>query len=367
MSQPVPADDLPANLVPVNDMPGGRYIVEPNTEQRRMGLRKNRYKDENLAGNVGRGMLTFGEDIGREATAAAADYGLPPAAANAIGFAADVGTNFLPVMPAGNAAKVAAPALASAAKSSMQSAVKPTLEQLRSGKAAKAIDTMLAEGISPNAAGVAKLRGSIDDLNREILQAVQNSPAVVDKVQAARHVQDTLKKFTNQVNPESDIAAIRSAWNEFLNHPLLSGSQTMPVAKAQELKQGTYRALADKYGEQGSAATEAQKAIARGLKDEIAAAVPGVANLNKKESELLTALEVAERRALMEGNKNYGGIAWLSHSPATWAAFMADKSAAFKAAVAHMLHRGQEAIPAAAAEGATGTAMAVNASNERGQ
>lgn len=331
-----------------------------------MGLRKNRYKDEDLGTRVGKGFLSFPEDFGRETVQAAHEWGASPAVANVAGFTADMGANFIPVIPGGQvAAKVAAPALTSLAKASMQSAVKPTLEQLRSGKAAKAIDTMLEEGISPNASGVAKLRGKVDDLNREILQSIQNSPAVVDKVQAARHLQDTLKKFTNQVNPEADMSAIRSSWEEFLNHPLLAGKDTMPVKTAQELKQGTYRALSDKYGEMGSAATEAQKAIARGLKDEVASAVPGVANLNKRESELLNALEVGERRALLEGNKNFGGLAWLSHSPATWAAFMADKSAAFKAAIAHILYRGKESIPAAAAEGAVGTAMTVNAATPK--
>src|SRR5206468_3026519 len=111
---------------------------------------------------------------------------------------------------------------------------------------------------------------------------------------------------------------------------------------AQELKQGTYRILASKYGEQGSAATEAQKALARGLKEGISEKVPAVAGLNAEESKLINALEVAERRALMDGNKNFGGLAWLAHSPATWAAFMADKSALFKSLVARMMHSGSE-------------------------
>ena len=108
--------------------------------------------------------------------------------------------------------------------------------------------------------------------------------------------------------------------------------------------------LAGKYGEQGSAATEAQKTLARGLKEGIAEAVPGVAGLNAKESALINALQLAERRAAVEGNKNLGGLAWLSHSPATWAAFMADKSGAFKSIVARMMHSGAKTIPQTAGQ-----------------
>jgi len=95
----------------------------------------------------------------------------------------------------------------------------------------------------------------------------------------------------------------------------------------------------------GSAETEAQKSIARGLKDEIADAVPEVAPLNARESDLLNALKVSERRALIEINKNPMGLSLLASNPATWAAFMADRSAGFKAIVARMLYSGQKAIP----------------------
>jgi hypothetical protein len=83
---------------------------------------------------------------------------------------------------------------------------------------------------------------------------------------------------------------------------------------------------------------EAQKALARGLKDEIAEAVPGISALNAEESKLLATLGVAERRALMELNKNPMGLAALAQSPASWAMFMADKSALFKSLSARMLN-----------------------------
>ncbi len=95
----------------------------------------------------------------------------------------------------------------------------------------------------------------------------------------------------------------------------------MPVQLAQQIKQGTYQQLRDKYGEMGSAQTEAQKAIARGLKEEIERAVPEVVGPNAQASDLWNAINVAQRRSFMEGNKNPMGLAPLAHHPLGAAAF----------------------------------------------
>jgi hypothetical protein len=143
--------------------------------------------------------------------------------------------------------------------------------------------------------------------------------------------------------------AIKNAWTDFRNHPLLKGVTDIPVELAQKLKQGTYGQLAKKYGQMGTAETEAQKGLARGLKEGIAEAVPAVKGLNQQESELIKTLGVVERRALMELNKNPMGLSLLAHRPETWAAFMADKSALFKSLAARMLYAGKEQIPATTA------------------
>jgi hypothetical protein len=115
------------------------------------------------------------------------------------------------------------------------------------------------------------------------------------------------------------------------------------VQLAQKLKQGTYKVLSGKYGEAGSASTEAQKALARGLKEEIASEVPAIAGLNAEESKLITTLKVAERRALMEMNKKPIGLAALAGDSKAALAFMADKSAAFKSLAARMINQAGKA------------------------
>ena len=142
-------------------------------------------------------------------------------------------------------------------------------------------------------------------------------------------------------------------------------SGNIPVQLAQKLKQGTYKTLKGKYGEVGSASTEAQKGLARGLKENIAEVVPGIGALNAEESRLFKTLGVAERRSLMDMNKNPLGLAALAGNPTGFAAFMADRSAAFKALVARMMNRtgeaadftGQHLATPALVSGVAGNAM----------
>lgn len=224
-----------------------------------------------------------------------------------------------------------------AGKRLMQSAIKPTIKQLQSGDADTAVDTLLQYGINPTKGGVDKLRALIDQKNQGISDAIANSNATIDKSNVLSGLSDVRSKFSNQVTPQNDLAAIQGVEDNFLAHPNYPGS-TLPVQGAQDLKQGTYSVLRGKYGQLGSAETEAQKGVARGLKDQIAAAVPEVGPLNAEESKLLTTLSVTERRALMDANKNPMGLAALAHNPLGWAAFMADKSALFKSLAARIVN-----------------------------
>jgi hypothetical protein len=281
------------------------------------------------------------EELAYKAGGAITDVTGSPAA----GLAANVAVQAVPAVLGGEAAKLASPSVKGAATSIMQSALKPTFEQLKSGKAAQAIQTMFDEGINVSKGGIAKLRSKIAELNQQITEAIKNSPATVDKGKVASALQGTLDRFAKQVNPKADLKTIESAWTEFLDHPLLTGKQDIPVKLAQEMKQSTYREIAGKYGELGSAGIESQKTLARGLKEGIAEAVPEISGLNKRESQLINALSMTEKRALMEGNKNIGGLALLARNKEAFAAYMADKSSLFKSLVARMLNAGAEQIP----------------------
>lgn len=223
------------------------------------------------------------------------------------------------------------------ARKLMASALKPTIKQWRTGQADRAISTMLDEGINATSSGVEKLGSRIHDLNAEIQNAIQGSSATVDRGRVLAAIDPVRARFANQVSPTSDLSAIQSVADDFAAHPAIAGN-SIPVMMAQQLKQGTYRTLKGKYGEVGSAATEAQKALARGLKEEVAGAVPAVAPLNARESALIDALAVAERRTMMDANKNPVGLAAIAPTPAMFAAFLADRSGALKSLAARGMH-----------------------------
>jgi hypothetical protein len=248
------------------------------------------------------------------------------------------------VMGAGKLGNALSSGMEGGAERLMQSALKPTIKQLQTGDAAIATRTLLDRGINPNAAGVEKLRALIDDVDTQITGAISGSNATIDKQAVLNRLNGTARQFRNQVSPTADLRAIQGVADDFMAHPQFPLPQTsIPVQAAQDLKRGTYGVLAKKYGQMGGAETEAQKALARGLKEEIATAVPGIGALNAEQSKLLTTLNVAERRALMEMNKNPGGLALLASNPVSFAAFMADKSALFKSLAARMLNGAAQA------------------------
>ena len=182
----------------------------------------------------------------------------------------------------------------------------------------------------------------------EVAGKIAGSSATVDKAYPASEIMDTLGKFRKQVNPVADEEAILNAWKEFSSR---QGAK-IPIQQAQDMKQGTYKVLAGKYGEVGSASTEAQKSLARGLRKGIEEQVPEVAKLNAKESSLINALTQVERRVGVGANRDLGGLAWLSNNPAAAAAFMAGRSERFKSILARMLYSGSGPVTTGVGAGA---------------
>lgn len=180
-----------------------------------------------------------------------------------------------------------------------QSALKPPPGSYSTPEVNSMVRTGLNEGIPVSADGVQKLNALVGNLNRQIkgiIDTGSNSGATVNKYAVTSRLGNTANRFADQVNPEADLNAVSQSGNEFLrNQPT-----EIPASKAQTIKQGTYQQLSDKsYGELGSAAIESQKALARGIKEELATQFPEIAGLNARESQLFglqDALERAVRR-----------------------------------------------------------------------
>ena len=197
------------------------------------------------------------------------------------------------------------------------SALKPSTV-IPEAQRAGIVQSGLQNEIPVSKAGAEKLGDLIDDLNSKIKSTIASDPnRPIDPNIVAKAADVTKAKFTNQVNAQPDLDAIEAVKQQFLKEQggtpatAVSPAQpapTMGVADAQAMKQGTYRVLAGKYGEQGSASVEAQKALARGLKEEIANQFPEINGLNAEESKLLDLQPVLERAVNRISNHQAIGI-----------------------------------------------------------
>lgn len=237
----------------------------------------------------------------------------------------------------------------------MVKALGPLQRDLQTGKAARAAATMLEEDVNVTKAGVAKLKSKGEALNQEVTDMIANaSGKTVDKGAVASRIQDVISRVErSQATPQDATAAAERVYNQFLANGIVP--KDIPVKQAQELKQGIYKMLKEKYGELGSETVESQKSIARGLKEEMEKAIPEIADKNSEASKLWNAVNVAERKVLLESKKHIAGIAMLNvQHPGAFMAMMADRSAAFKGLMARMAHKGANTPQVAGSLGVAG-------------
>jgi hypothetical protein len=226
-------------------------------------------------------MLTGGASLPVQAAvsglSAAAQTKLEGGSNKAAGLSGAIGTA-IPV--AGHYASEAAGPMA---RRLYQSALKPST-RITPERVASIVETGLTNQIPVSEAGTDRLAGLIDDVNDKIKNVIASDPnRPINKFAVASRLSDTAKKFATQVTPEADLAAVSQTGNEFL----ASQPAEIPAAQAQAMKQGTYQQLSGKaYGELKSASIESQKALARGLKEELATQFPELQTLNARDSKL---------------------------------------------------------------------------------
>lgn len=188
-----------------------------------------------------------------------------------------------------------------------QSALKPSL-RMGPEKVAQVVRTGLESGIPVSEQGAVKLSGLINELQGKIKQQIGQGAAAgatIDPAAVASRLNQTRAKFSNQVTPASDLSAIDATKQEFLD----ANQNPIPVDQAQAMKQGTYQQLKGKaYGELKSATIESQKALARGLKEELEAQFPEIKGLNAQEGKLYNLEGTIEKAISRIGNHQLIGL-----------------------------------------------------------
>lgn len=230
--------------------------------------------------------------------------------------------------------------IAKAAPRLMQSALKPTQSVLDEygTTAPRLVKTLLDEGVNVTQGGLAKLQALLKATNSEIRKAVNAASGDIDKSLVSARALETAAKMSKQVNPTADLKAVSDVVEEFTNHPVFKGPK-LSIAEAQDMKVGTYQQIGKKYGEVSSAGIETQKALARGLKEEIAHRVPEIAKLNLTDSQLMAAMESVGRRVALAGNRDPIGFAWVTANPVPFLAALMDRSPIVKSMLAHGFYK----------------------------
>ena len=279
---------------------------------------------------------------------------VPAEVSGALGAATKVG---IPALVGGiSGGSTGKPLMEGGARRVMQSALKPSSKALANGDAAKAIDTMLREGVNVTPGGAAKLRQLITKLKGELGATISQHPgALVDKAHVYRELSSTLDDVSKLGRPNEAMDAVRTAWETFKNHPLAKGEK-IPASLAQDMKQATQRAVKDAYGRITTTPVDDKidMAIATGLRKGVEEAVPGTGAINAKLSEYINALHQIEPRAAMAANRDLGGLVPLANSPEAAMLMLADRNPWMKSYVARVLHQGRTLVPGGA--GATGAA-----------
>ena len=229
------------------------------------------------------------------------------------------------------------------AQSWMENALKGTVNQVERGDVATAARELLKRNLSPNQKGIAAIEARLAQLQEEVANEIAGSTAQINKQKVIDRLQDVRDKFIKIVNPEADLETINVTGSRFAEHPLIPG-EAMSAQLAQDIKKGTYQELRNKYGQLGSAEVEAQKALARGLKEELDIAIPGIGVLNAEEAALYKTLGVAERRVIQEAMKDPLSHSGAYSAPVVYATLTLNKSSAAKALLARLLNRTGKAL-----------------------
>jgi hypothetical protein len=289
----------------------------------------------------GAGAAAKGVELGADAANFSRVAGAAGTVARVAGQASDlVDPLRVPGRVAGAVAKI--PAVASGLDAIPQGLYHSSLKPPPStpGTAAM-VQTGLENGIPVSASGVSKLTDLMDNLNNKIKAVIANGKqrgVTIDPNAVAQRVDQIRPGFANQVNPDKDLQMIDNSKAEFLRNqgqtpgspavapkptglldpngrPILTAgtpatpgtpAQPIPADTAQAMKQNTYKQLS--YGELKNGQVEAQKALARGLKEEIANQFPEISALNAKDSKLLDLQPTLERAVQRYANHNAVGI-----------------------------------------------------------
>lgn len=224
------------------------------------------------------------------------------------------------VIPGAGAVKKTASVLSDAAESFVRAAIKPTVASLRKitgqggmdAKAQALVRFIIDNRLTTPEKARALFQSTEHELQRVL--AVKNAPTDA-ATRAARYLDALERSAGKQGLGADDVALVRKAAEELVSGPMgqtVSGPAgatrvlraDVPAAEALESARASSRWTTRKqWGEQKGASMEASKAVERGQRDAVKAAIPETKPLLATEGKALTAETVLDRMAQRQGNR----------------------------------------------------------------
>jgi hypothetical protein len=217
-------------------------------------------------------------------------------------------------------------------------ALKPSIN-LSDAESKRIVQAGLAERIPVSETGYQKLTQSVRDLsnriNSEVANKSTNLGGVIDPKVVTDRLDSLIEHYKAQAYPDADIKAIESVRDSFLKRHSYQapytkirpggeeeagkfvaegqGSTTirkpLSLSDAQAEKQGTYRFNQGGYGQLGGAQLEAEKTVARTLREQIVALFPEINVLNQKDKAMIELEEQLQKAVAREGKRGIGRMA----------------------------------------------------------
>ncbi len=200
--------------------------------------------------------------------------------------------------------------LGNAAEAVYRGYLKPSLATKSIGKAQAIVKTALDEALPITSEGAAKAQRLISQINGQVKSILAKTPGTADLVDIADQVRIwAAKQFYRPGVASSDYEAALKVADSIDRHAALNlppgaipSRIEVPLAAAQEVKQGLQAGARAAYGTQSNAATTAYKVGASATRQAIEAKAP-VGALNAQEGRLIDTARAIARAVEREKNQ----------------------------------------------------------------
>lgn len=172
-------------------------------------------------------------------------------------------------------------------------------------------DVAIEKGIQgqyvPSHKGLEKLKADMEAVNNQIADIIDigtTSGKSVDTGSALSRLDDLREFYKNAPKSQEYLKEL----DDFADMVKISHGQKLTLKQAQQMKRTIYQLEKKHYGEMKGLEVESNKALARGLKEEIVKLEPDIAKLNADDSAMINLDNVLERA--VNRIRNYDVIRW---------------------------------------------------------